>query len=116
MKPVGRKGNNLGLSTNEPVNWLCGACGQPFRHDHNRASHSPRRGAPGLCITLWRVASWLKLLADDFDRDRELDVAVQLGSHCVSTECLDGIHVEVLAVDDDLGLLLDRVCDIGHRD
>ena len=76
--------------------------------------HSPHEGAPGLWTTLWREIG--ELLADDFDRDREFDVVVQLGRHGVCAERLDRIHVQLFAVDGDLGLLLDRVGDIGHRD
>ena len=55
------------------------------------------------------------LLADDLDRDRELDVVVQLGGHRVGAERLDRLDVQLLAVDDDVGLLLDGVGDIGQR-
>jgi hypothetical protein len=81
--PVGRKGHNLGFS-------LWGCCARvwttPIGATTNAAGDGPRQGTSRLCITLWTLITGLELLADDFDRDRELDVAVQLGSHRVRTE------------------------------
>ena len=57
-----------------------------------------------------------KLLADDLDGDRELDVAVQLGDDGVRAQRLDRFHVQLLAIEHDLGLLLDGVSDVGDGD
>ena len=84
--------------------------------EHRSPVHDRRGGAPGLWTTLWRVSWGGKLLADDFDRDRELDIAVQLGDDGVRAQRLDRFHVQLLAIEDDLGLLLDGVGDVGDGD
>src|SRR4051794_11617233 len=68
--PVERK-------SQQPVSWLCGACGRAsaFEEQHS-PGHGPRGAEPGLWRTLWTASRERlgRLLADDLDRDRELDV------------------------------------------
>ena len=53
---------------------------------------------------------------DDLDRDRELDVVVQLGGDGVGAEGLDRLDVQLLAVDRDVRLRLDRLGDVAGGD
>ena len=63
------------------------------------------------------IAASSRLLGrDDLQRDRERHIAVERCGHRVLTSGLDVIDVDLLAIDVDLGLSLDRIHDVSRGD
>ena len=79
IEPVERKGQH-------PVTGLWGECGQVHRLRNDRAPDTAFEKARRGCGQPCGEELDGQLLVDDFDRDRELDVAVQLGGHRVGAE------------------------------
>ena len=96
---MNRYGNKLGI-------WLWGSCGQHsgrgVRHRDSTAPDDRLRRRDRGCgnyVDKGRIRPPTGLLSDDLDRNRELDVVMQLGDHVVGTGGLDVLDVQLAPIE-----------------